>query len=164
VNGKILIDQWTEKYPGNITSLKISLVADQLYDIKLEYFNTDDRSQCTLEWSSVSLKREFIPMSQLYPGEVKPPDPPVNQVPTADAGPDQLIGIAFYLTGKGTDTDGTITSYKWEQVSGPLSVIVNASDRNTLVNPSGKGEYVYRLTVTDDKGASGVDEVKVTVG
>ena len=75
-----------------------------------------------------------------------------------------MIGIAFYLTGKGIDSDGTIVGYKWEQVSGPLSVIVNAADRNTLVNPSGKGEYVFRLTVTDDKGSTGVDEVRVTVG
>ncbi len=164
VDGILIIDKWAERYPALINSDSISLIADKSYDIKLEFFNSDDRSGCTLEWACGIIKKEFVPMSQLYPGEVKPPDPVPNKAPTADAGSDQLIGIAFYLTGKGTDTDGTIVAYKWEQVSGPLSVIVNATDRNTLVNPSGKGEYVFRLTVTDDKGAPGVDEVRVTVG
>lgn len=164
VNGQMLLDSWNEKYPAEFSSKIISLVAGQLYDTKLEYVNTDDRSGCMLYWACGIIKKEFVPMSQLYPGEVKPPDPPVNQKPTADAGADQLIGIAFYLTGKGVDIDGTITGYKWEQVSGPLSVIVSPTDRNTLVNPSGKGDYIFRLTVTDDKGATGVDEVKVTVG
>jgi hypothetical protein len=161
VNGNLLIDKWNERYPSEVVTNTISLTASKLYDIKLEFFNTDDRSGCTLEWECGALKREYIPMSQLYPGDITPP---VNQKPTADAGADQLIGIAFYLTGKGTDTDGTIVGYKWEQVSGPLSVIVTAADRNTLVNPSGKGEYVFRLTVTDDKGSTGADEVRVTVG
>jgi hypothetical protein len=103
-------------------------------------------------------------MSQLYPGEAKPPDPPVNQKPVADAGQDQLIGIGFTLFGKGMDIDGVIASYKWEQVSGPASVITKPTEAITQVLPDGKGEYIFRLTVTDDKGASGVDEVKVVVG
>jgi parallel beta-helix repeat protein len=164
VNGVSLLDSWDEKYPAEFSSKVISLTAGQLYDIKLEFVNTDDRAGCMLYWACGIIKKEFVPMSQLYPGDVKPPDPPVNQKPVADAGADQLIGIAFYLTGKGADADGIITGYKWEQVSGPLSVIVTATDRNTLVNPSGKGEYVFRLMVTDDKGANGVDEVRVVVG
>ena len=66
IDGKLLIDQWSERYPGTIRSSAINLQAGQLYDFKLEYFNQDDRSECTLEWSSGSIKREFVPMSQLY--------------------------------------------------------------------------------------------------
>jgi hypothetical protein len=102
-----------------------------------------------------------MPMSQLYPDTVTPT--PANKPPIADAGQDQLIGIGFTLFGKGMDTDGVITSYKWEQVSGPASVITKPTEAITQVLPDGKGEYVFRLTVTDDKGASGSDEVKVTV-
>lgn len=161
VNGKSLIDKWGEKYPGLITSSNISLIAGQLYDIKLEFFNSDDRSGCTLEWASTTLKREFVPMSQLYPGEVKPP---VNQAPVVDAGIDQIIGIGFTLFGKGMDSDGVIASYKWEQVSGPVAVITDPTLAITKVLPEGKGEYVFKLTVTDDKGASASDEVRVVVG
>lgn len=164
VDNKLLIDKWAEKYPGQITSNKISLTAGQLLDLKLEFFNNDDRSGCTLEWASTSLKREFIPMSQLYPGDVTPPPPPVNQPPIADAGTDQLIDIGFTLFGKGTDPDGVVVTYKWEKVSGPDCLIVTPAGATTKVVPSGKGEYIFRLTVTDDKGAMAVDDMKVTVG
>jgi hypothetical protein len=67
IDGKLLIDRWSEKYPGDIQSTSIALVAGRMYSFKLEYFNEDDRSQCLLDWQTPSLKREAIPMSQLYP-------------------------------------------------------------------------------------------------
>lgn len=163
VNNKILIDQWNEKYPSQVKSLTIALVGGQLYDIKLEFFNTDDRSGCTLEWASTSLKREFIPMSQLYSGDVTPPPPPINKPPMADAGQDQTIYATFTLNGSGTDSDGKIVANKWEQVSGPACQIVDSTALMTTVMNAASGEYVFKLTVTDDKGASGSDEVRVTV-
>jgi hypothetical protein len=164
VNGQLLLDSWNEKYPAEFSSKIISLVAGQLYDIKLEYVNTDDRTGCMLYWACGIIKKEFVPMSQLYPGDVKPPDPVPNKAPTADAGTDQLIGIGFTLFGKGMDSDGVIKSYKWEQLSGPASVITKTTEAITQVLPDGKGEYIFRLTVTDDRGATGVEEVRVSVG
>ena len=67
IDGKVTIDRWEEKYPGDISGTTAPLIAGKLYDIKLEYFNSDDRSECLLDWSSFSLKREAIPMSQLFP-------------------------------------------------------------------------------------------------
>lgn len=69
VNGQPLIDKWEERYPGEITGIKIPLVAGQLYDIKLEFFNNDDRSGCMLYWSCGIIKKSFIPMGQLYPAQ-----------------------------------------------------------------------------------------------
>lgn len=163
IDGKLLIDKWGERYPGLVTSNSISLTGGQLYDIKLEFFNQDDRSGCTLEWECPLLKREFIPMSQLYPGDVKPPDPPVNKAPVANAGPDQEIVVSMVLNGSGSDSDGTITGYLWEQVSGIPAVIVAPDKAATQVTGLQKGENIFRLTVTDNKGAKGSDEVKVTV-
>lgn len=162
IDGKILIDKWAERYPGAITSSNISLTEGKLYEIKVEFFNQDDRSGCTLEWECSSLKREFIPMSQLYPADVKPPEP-VNQKPVANAGPDQNINPQITLNGSGSDVDGSIVSYKWEQVSGPPCVIVDPTKAVTIVKRSDIGTYVFKLTVTDDKGAAGSDEVRVTV-
>lgn len=163
VNGKILIDSWQERYPGVITSLKIPLVAGQLYDLKLEFFNTDDRSGCTLEWASASLKREFIPMSQLYPGEVKPPDPVPNKAPVANAGPDSTIEVTAMLYGTGIDPEDKPVTYKWEQIKGTAAVIVSPTSESTKVTGLWPGENIFRLTVTDDKGATGSDEVKVII-
>lgn len=163
INGKSIIDKWAERYPGEIKSSTITLVAGQLYDFKLEFFNTDDRSGCTLEWSSPSLKREFIPMSQLYPGDVTPPPPPVNKVPVANAGADQTLQVSTTLNGGGSDSDGTIASYLWQQTGGASANIVSPNSASTQVTGLQVGEYIFKLTVTDDKGASGSDEVRVVV-
>ena len=162
INGKSLIDKWIERYPGEIKTTAIALSAGQLYDIKLEFFNSDDRSGCTLEWASTSLKREFIPMSQLYPDTVTPP-PPTNQPPTVNAGPDQTISVSTMLYGTGADPEGGALTYKWEQTAGTPAVIESPTMATTKVSALSKGDNVFKLTVTDDKGLTASDEVKVTV-
>jgi hypothetical protein len=50
-----------------------------------------------------------------------------NQSPTANAGSDLQIFIATRhatLTGAGTDPDGTIASYKWTKISGPVNPLL----------------------------------------
>lgn len=164
IDNRLIIDKWAEKYPGEVKALFGSMIAGKLYDLKLEFFNSDDRSGCTLEWSSPSLKREFIPMSQLYPGEVKPPDPVPNKPPVADAGIDQTIEVSAMLYGTGIDPEGKPVTFKWEQVGGAPAVIVSPTAASTKVTGLSKGENVFKLTVTDEKGAVETDEVRVVVG
>jgi hypothetical protein len=160
INGKSLIDKWAERYPGLIKSSNISLTAGQQYDILLEFFNSDDRSGCTLEWASATLKREFVPMSQLYPGAIALP---TNQPPTANAGVDQVIEVSTMLYGTGIDPEGKPVTFKWEQTAGTPAMIVSPTEPSTKVTGLSVGENVFKLTVTDDKGSSASDEVKVTV-
>ncbi|MCY3731995.1 MAG: PKD domain-containing protein, partial [Rhodospirillaceae bacterium] len=93
----------------------------------------------------------------------------VNARPTADAGVDQIAqeSDTVTLVGGGTDPDGTIASYRWEQVSGS-SVTLNTPDTATTqftapAYAGGGSELVFRLTVTDGHGASAADEMIVTV-
>ncbi len=92
---------------------------------------------------------------------------PTNQAPVANAGADQAITLPtnqVSLTGTGTDADGTISSYAWIKVSGPAGeTITTASSANTSVTGLVAGVYVFRLTVTDNNGAVGSDEVQVIV-
>lgn len=164
VNQKLMIDKWVERYPGVITSITIYLEAGRLYDIRLDFFNSDDRSGCTLEWSSPSLKREFIPMSQLYPDTVTPPPSPDNKPPTCNAGADQIITVTTMLYGTGVDPEGGALTYKWEQTAGTPAIIETPAVATTKVSGLRSGENVFRLTVMDEKGASASDEVRVTVG
>lgn len=94
-------------------------------------------------------------------------DPPPNQLPTANAGSDQAITLPtnqVSLAGTGTDNDGTIASYAWTKVSGPAGeTISTASSASTTVTGLVTGVYVFKLTVTDNKGATGSDNVQVTV-
>lgn len=89
-----------------------------------------------------------------------------NSTPTANAGTDKTITLpysAVYLYGTGNDTDGSIASYSWSKVSGPYCVIRNATSRNPVITNLHSGSYTFRLTVTDDQGATGTDDIVVTV-
>lgn len=94
-------------------------------------------------------------------------NPPLNIPPNADAGADQIIILPTNkatLNGSGKDSDGTITSYLWTKISGPTACIIsNASLESTTVKGLIQGKYVFRLTVTDNQGATATDSIQVTV-
>ncbi len=91
-----------------------------------------------------------------------------NINPIAKAGPDQVITLptnTTNLNGSGSsDPDGTISSYAWSQVSGPTTAsIAAATSATTSITGLKQGVYVFLLKVTDNRGASNSDSVKVTV-
>src|SRR5690606_31846744 len=67
------------------------------------------------------------------------------------------------LAGTGNDTDGSIASYSWTKQSGPAASLSNANTASLTAANLVAGTYVFRLTVTDNAGATGFDEVTVTV-
>ena len=93
--------------------------------------------------------------------------PPVNQLPTANAGSDINLTLpvnSTMLTGSGYDPDGTIATYTWTKLSGPVTfTITNAGSATTGVNGLIQGVYVFQLKVTDNNGATATDNVTVTV-
>lgn len=91
-----------------------------------------------------------------------------NLPPTAAAGNDTTLtlpasSVQLNATGS-SDPDGTIASYRWQEVSGPATYTINDS---TAIKPtiSGltKGVYVVALTVTDNLGATASDTLIITV-
>ncbi len=91
-----------------------------------------------------------------------------NRPPVANAGADRNVTQGtFTLDGTGSfDPDGDPVTYRWRQVSGNRSNIVNPeSPTPTIVaNVGGPGIYVYELTVTDSFGAFSVDTVRIIFG
>jgi hypothetical protein len=89
-----------------------------------------------------------------------------NVPPTANAGADQTLSAGATtatLSGSGTDTDGTIAGYAWSQISGPNTAgITSASSASTGLTGLIAGVYIFRLTVTDNLGATGTDDVQIT--
>jgi len=91
-----------------------------------------------------------------------------NSRPTADAGIDQsVIGLSTVtLSGSGTDSDGSITSYSWSQLSGTVVNLENPNNANisfTAPDVTSSSTLTFRLTVTDNAGDTGSDDVVITV-
>jgi len=93
---------------------------------------------------------------------------PPNQPPVAAAGNSIVMTLptnATTLDGRVSyDPDGSIVSWQWILISGPAApVIVNPDAAVSAVNNLIQGTYSFRLTVTDDAGATASDEVQVIV-
>ena len=90
-----------------------------------------------------------------------------NKTPVANAGGDKSITLptnTTSLAGTGTDTDGTISSYSWLQLSGPSAgTLLTPAAASTVLHNLIQGTYTYELTVTDNLGGKGSDKVSVTV-
>jgi beta-glucanase (GH16 family) len=89
-----------------------------------------------------------------------------NTPPTADAGADQSITLptnSITLTGSGNDT-GIIEAYSWVTISGPDTPTLTGNNTATVTASNLiEGTYVFELTVTDNGGLTGTDQVSVTV-
>ncbi|HEY0060322.1 MAG TPA: MopE-related protein, partial [Flavisolibacter sp.] len=90
-----------------------------------------------------------------------------NKPPRAGAGVDQAITLPVNtatLSGNGTDPEGSALTFKWAKVSGPSGFSMNnTSGASVVLSNLTEGAYVFRLTVTDNGGATASDDVQVTV-
>ena len=91
-----------------------------------------------------------------------------NKPPVANAGGSKAITLptnSVTLDGSlSADPDGSITTYSWTQVSGPsASALTGGSTAIATADNLIAGQYIFQLTVTDDKGATGTAQVKITV-
>jgi uncharacterized protein YfaP (DUF2135 family) len=93
---------------------------------------------------------------------------PQNLPPTANAGTVKSVdeNSEVTLAGSGTDSDGTIVSYRWVQTSG-TTVILQNSDTSTATfqapEVTADEQLLFELTVTDDTGESATDSVQITL-
>ncbi len=88
----------------------------------------------------------------------------------ADAGEDRVVAPNTNVALDGSDSydpDGAIAAYLWEQTNGPAVVLSNpAAAQPTFAVPAGAlgAALIFRLTVTDNNGASDTDTVTLTIG
>ncbi len=93
--------------------------------------------------------------------------PAVPGAPFVNAGSDQVITLpanSVTLTGSGSETNGTIVSYIWTQVSGPSTAAIGTAGlAQTSISSLIQGVYVFQLKVKDNSGVTATDQVQVTV-
>ena len=93
------------------------------------------------------------------------PSPPTNKAPTANAGKDQIVqaGDTVTLSGTGSDSDGDTLSYEWKQTSNNTVQLSGSGKSRTFTAPEGPSTLLFKLTVSDNRGKSATDTVKIRV-
>jgi hypothetical protein len=90
---------------------------------------------------------------------------PTNIAPTADAGGPYAgqAGATVVLDGSGSsDADGSIVAWSWSTTAAGC-VIAGADAVDAEITCDTAGAYTVRLRVTDDEGATGVDDATLTI-
>lgn len=91
----------------------------------------------------------------------------VNKPPVVSAGSSQTIILpvnAITLQGTATDPDGTVSSVIWNNATSNLQAnIVTPASVTTTVTDLVQGSYIFKLTATDNKGASVTASVTIAV-
>lgn len=89
-----------------------------------------------------------------------------NQPPVCNAGGNVIITLpvdSFQVAATASDPDGFITSYAWAKLSGGTATISNVSILNPLISNLVQGTYQFKLTVTDNSGATATSVLTITV-
>ena len=155
-DGSISSYQWVKVNGPNATltdankaTLKLTNLEEGIYTFKLTV--TDNKGATASDQVKVT---------------VNPEPEPENQAPIAYAGEDKILTLpenSVTLEGSGKDDDGAIVSYIWNKISGPSLTIGNNNQSSLNLSNLVVGDYVFELTVTDNKGATASDQVKLTV-
>ncbi|MBO0948169.1 PA14 domain-containing protein, partial [Fibrella forsythiae] len=66
VNGKLLVDDWNGRATKTNTGATLALVAGQMYDIRMEYFDNIIGAVAKLQWSYPGQDTQIVPKTYLY--------------------------------------------------------------------------------------------------
>ena len=93
---------------------------------------------------------------------------PFNNAPAVEVSSDKTVNKNSYvrLNGSGSDDDGYIANYHWQQLSGtPVTLIDSDSTQAKFWAPDAQTDetLVFQLTTVDDKGATNSAQVSVAV-
>lgn len=149
VNGVQLVNNWTN-HSSTENGGTITLVANQKYDIVMEYYENAGSAVAKLSWSSPSQTKQIIPQSQLYP-VVTVPAAPSNL--TANAVSTSQINLAW------TDNANNETGFRVERSTdgANFTEIITVGANTTSFNNSGLAAstaYFYRVRATNSGGNS----------
>jgi gliding motility-associated-like protein len=90
-----------------------------------------------------------------------------NNNPVSNAGSDVFVTLpqdTLTIFGQGSDPDGDVITFNWSQISGPSVVALEGIDNAELhLSKLVEGTYVFELVVTDAKGATASDRVRLVV-
>ena len=159
INGTLVIDSWIDDWNVDYNG-KITLTANQKYDIKLEYFENYGGAGAKLEWSHASQTREVVPTKQLYSNNL----PTVSiTAPAATAVFESPASITF--TSSAAD-NGSVAKVEYYNGATKLGQATANPYSFTWSNVAA-GTYTITARATDNQGGVTVSaslSVKVNQG
>jgi uncharacterized repeat protein (TIGR03806 family) len=73
VNGQLLVNDWNTHSSSATNNATITLNSQQLYNLRMDYFQNTGGAVAQLFWSSPSTPPAIVPQTQLYPFSNPPP-------------------------------------------------------------------------------------------
>lgn len=162
-DGKIVSYKWEKYYGGSVTltnatspTVTVSGMTDGKYFLRL--LVTDDKGGTDYDYMNIVVSGSTTATTTTTASTS------TNIAPVANAGSDRTtIYTAITIVGSGSDKDGSVTSYKWTQTGGATSRLKDENTSKLVVSELKDGKYYYRLTVSDDDGATDYDDIVITV-
>jgi uncharacterized repeat protein (TIGR03806 family) len=164
VNGQLLINSWTAQSSAVTNSATITLGAQQLYNVRLDYFQGTGNAVAQLFWSSPSTASNIVPQTQFYPYT----NPPPTVILASPNNGDAYTAAASVTIGANADAPYNPVSkvgfYANGVLLGTLSNSPYAPLYTLTTTDFGAGSYALTAVATDGSGlASTSAPVNITV-
>lgn len=171
VNGQLLIDDWTTHSGAATNSGSITLNAQQLYNIRMDYFQGNFQATgsptARLYWSSPSVTQSIVPQTQLYPYT----NPPPTVIMAGPAEGATYTGVASVTVAANADTPynpiSSVAFYANGNLLGSLSNSVDAPLYTLTTTGLAAGSYGLTAVATDGSGLNSTSapvNINVVVG
>jgi uncharacterized repeat protein (TIGR03806 family) len=159
VNGQLLIDKWVNQ-PATTWSNTITLIAQQRYNIEMDYFNQSGGAVAQLDWSSPSTPNAIVPQTQIYPIT----NPPPAVVLSAPANGSTFTATASISLSADADAPYNPLSYVSFFTNGTFLGTVSNAPYALTITGLPAGTYALTATATDGSGLTGTSApVSITV-
>jgi len=160
VNGQLLVNAWVTQAATTYTNT-ITLKAQQLYNVRMDYFQGGGGAVATLAWSSPSTPQVIIPQTQLYP--ITNPPPAVVLVAPTNSATNYTAAASVTISAEGDAAYNPISAVNFYMNNAFLGSVTNLP---YTITATGLAAANYSLTAVavDGSGLSSTSApVNITV-